>query len=227
MTPVEKGRFCNSCKKKVYDFRNADPEEVKNVFKKTKGEACATFYEDQINQGLKYSLPNASIYNRLKVSAATAIAALSFKFFAIHPSFGQTTSGSSSEILYPINQVQDAPEITKVIKGRVVFKGTSDGLDYITVNLKRKHTTIATVITDDEGSFSFELKDSVDGAGLFLETVSKKNRGYNTVSIIRSSRQKVNLNKPGSVTIEVVYRKRKMPFKKDKRKIRTGRYRLD
>lgn len=49
MTPDEKGAFCSSCNKSVYDFTTKDAAEVENILLSTRGqEVCGRFKKEQL-----------------------------------------------------------------------------------------------------------------------------------------------------------------------------------
>jgi hypothetical protein len=53
MTPVDKGRFCGSCQKKVVDFTSMSDAEVAAFFKRpTTRSVCGRFMEDQLQRDL-------------------------------------------------------------------------------------------------------------------------------------------------------------------------------
>lgn len=54
MTPVEKGRFCDSCQKKVIDFSRMSDREIAEFFKKSLGgSVCGRFMGDQLNRDIE------------------------------------------------------------------------------------------------------------------------------------------------------------------------------
>lgn len=56
MTPVEKGRFCDSCQKQVVDFSNMSDRQVAEFFKKpTTGSVCGRFMTDQLDRDIEIS----------------------------------------------------------------------------------------------------------------------------------------------------------------------------
>ncbi|PWN60795.1 TonB-dependent receptor plug domain-containing protein [Chryseobacterium viscerum] len=58
MTPDEKGRFCAVCSKTVRDFRNAQDDEIIEVFTNASQEICGNFNPSQLNRDLNYSYIN-------------------------------------------------------------------------------------------------------------------------------------------------------------------------
>ncbi len=51
MTPVEKGKFCGSCRKQVVDFSNMSDRQVAEFFRKpSTGSVCGRFMSDQLDR---------------------------------------------------------------------------------------------------------------------------------------------------------------------------------
>jgi hypothetical protein len=50
MKPIEQGRFCNSCQKKVTDFTDWDEQQLKHFFRSNQGNLCGRFRSDQLKQ---------------------------------------------------------------------------------------------------------------------------------------------------------------------------------
>ncbi len=48
MLPEEKGKFCESCQKTVYDFTQTSDEKIQQIFEKENGNICGRFREDQL-----------------------------------------------------------------------------------------------------------------------------------------------------------------------------------
>jgi len=53
MTPVDKGRFCQSCAKQVVDFSLMTDQEVLNYLSKASGNLCGRFANDQLQRPLQ------------------------------------------------------------------------------------------------------------------------------------------------------------------------------
>ena len=60
MSPVDKGRFCDSCQKPVYDFTGMSDAQLIAFFKKpSAGSVCGRFYDDQL--GRDFEIPRKRI----------------------------------------------------------------------------------------------------------------------------------------------------------------------
>ena len=60
MTPVDKGRFCDSCQKAVHDFTGMSDAQLIAFFKKpSTGSVCGRFYDDQL--GRDFEIPRKRI----------------------------------------------------------------------------------------------------------------------------------------------------------------------
>ena len=53
MTPVEQGRFCQSCAKQVVDFSVMTDQEILNYISNTNGSMCGRFADDQLQRPLQ------------------------------------------------------------------------------------------------------------------------------------------------------------------------------
>src|SRR6478609_1862604 len=50
MDSREKGRFCNSCQKTVFDFTSMTDEQLANFLGRSSNHVCGRFSEDQLNR---------------------------------------------------------------------------------------------------------------------------------------------------------------------------------
>jgi CarboxypepD_reg-like domain len=54
MTPVQQGKFCDSCQKQVIDFSNMSDREIATFFKKpSTGSVCGRFMQDQLDKSIE------------------------------------------------------------------------------------------------------------------------------------------------------------------------------
>lgn len=54
MLPEEKGRFCTSCKTKVYDFTKSSDQEIQEIYDQENGNICGKFGNDQVLHFTKF-----------------------------------------------------------------------------------------------------------------------------------------------------------------------------
>lgn len=112
MTAVDKGRFCASCEKKVFDFTNSSDREIASVLKNTEN-ACGRFSLTQIDRELILPKDKSSIW------IAASAAALSLLTVGTNKVLAQT----------PVNTEQHQNSNTRIILGKVapsrpMIKGT-------------------------------------------------------------------------------------------------------
>lgn len=102
MTAVDKGRFCASCQKKVFDFTNSSDREIASVLKNTEN-ACGRFSITQIDRDLVIPKDKSSIW------IAASAAALSLLTIGTNKALAQT----------PVNTEQHQNDNTRIILGKV------------------------------------------------------------------------------------------------------------
>ncbi|SDF14046.1 hypothetical protein [Chitinophaga filiformis] len=54
MTPMDKGRYCGQCSKKIIDFTKLADHEVARMFLDSRGPVCGRFSESQLNRDLLF-----------------------------------------------------------------------------------------------------------------------------------------------------------------------------
>jgi hypothetical protein len=89
MTPDEKGAFCGSCQKSVYDFSNKTDEEIISVFEKEeKGKVCGRFTSSQLSRPV-VSFGNPTATSRLAIFAYALLLVFGSALFSGANAYGQ------------------------------------------------------------------------------------------------------------------------------------------
>ena len=166
MTPEEKGRFCGSCKKTVFDFTKATDKEIIEHLNKEKN-TCGRFLNTQLNRNLIVHNKKSSYWSIIFTSAISFIGiGTEITFAQIKQDIIQTDTKSISVKDTIIN-----PNLPHKIKGVVYDKlGTLPG-----VNIILKETTIQTT-SDFDGKFEIEIKNNFTLQFQYVcyETIEKK-----------------------------------------------------
>lgn len=170
MTPVEQGRFCTSCQKKVVDFTMQTDEEIISFFKNYNGSACGRFTDDQLDRPIQQiELKPASSF--LKYAAGLLMPAFLFatkakaQFKEQMPK--QVSTKSTNQICYPTSVIASDQVIvlggyspswhqkTLFVQGVVIDEETKEPLAGVSIMIKG---TNQGVVTDVNGKYSIYLK---------------------------------------------------------------------
>ena len=148
MTPADKGRFCASCQKTVFDFTSSSDREIASILKNTTN-ACGRFRATQLDRDLVVPKEKSTIW------MAASAAVVSFLTIGNHSVSAQT----------PVNTEQHVSETDDIIgmvapttPSRKIFTGIvreeSEGV-LPGANIKNANTLSETQ-TDINGNFSIE-----------------------------------------------------------------------
>jgi hypothetical protein len=75
MLPDEKGKFCNSCSKSVFDFSTKTDSEIKDILVEYKDQkVCGHFKKSQVNRPLSISVNLSDLPKNMSMTKAFAIA---------------------------------------------------------------------------------------------------------------------------------------------------------
>jgi hypothetical protein len=81
MTTVERGKFCGSCQKKVFNFTTATDREIVKVYEQNSN-LCGLFLQSQLNRELVNTQPKKSIGLAITTTLFTIISIRSYEVFA-------------------------------------------------------------------------------------------------------------------------------------------------
>lgn len=148
MTPADKGRFCASCQKKVFDFTNLSDREIATVLKNTTN-SCGRFRVNQLGRDLIVPKEKSSLW----IAASAAV--VSFLSIGTNQALSQTPVNTeqhqtNNEDIIGKVALPQARIITGIVydSNRIVIPG---------VNILNKKTGIKTQSNLD-GLFSIEAK---------------------------------------------------------------------
>lgn len=102
MTPADKGRFCASCQKTVFDFTNSSDREITSVLKNTSN-TCGRLKTTQLHRDLVIPKEKSTIW------MAASAAVVSFLTIGNHTISAQT----------PVNTEQHSTETDDIKVGKV------------------------------------------------------------------------------------------------------------
>lgn len=149
MSADDKGRFCASCQKKVYDFTAATDREIVTVLNREK-DACGRFTVQQLNRDLAIPKEKKGMW------MAASAAVISIFTLGNHEAAAQTP--------VPVEQRPQTPDYSlgkymiqpKTVTGRVT-DASGMGISKATVTVKN---TKNSVLTDMKGDFSIKADDA-------------------------------------------------------------------
>lgn len=142
MTPLEKGRFCDSCQKQVFDFTKSSDTEILRKFNSEKN-ICGRFLKTQLERDIVAQKKKSSFW----IAGASGI--LSFLSLGNQEGFSQEIKIEQTEKNNASQQQTSVPE--NKISGNISEKfGTFPGVTI--TNNRSKQTTSS----DFDGNFSIE-----------------------------------------------------------------------
>ena len=185
MTVAEKGRFCNSCRKTVYDFtRLSDRQVIQKI--NSESNICGRFLASQLNKDLRMPKEKSSIWI-VGISGILSFLSLGNQEVYAQESVKteQTEEKEKNNVEKTVNNSSFAPEIE--ITG-IVHDAQKAPLP--TVNVLIKGKSIATQ-TDFDGKFSIKAKK---GDALEFQFL-----GYETKTITVTSSKNIAVTLEGLV----------------------------
>lgn len=180
MTPTEKGRFCASCQKDVVDFTNMGQAELVAFFrKKSSGNVCGRFYNDQLNKPMPMPvkrIPWARYFFQITLPAFIA----SGKLMAQGKVIPEYKKNETEVILVAgsvLREKKQSPVQVTSVKGQVTDE-TGNGIPYASIiNNKTK----AGVAADSLGNFILKDVHLLEGSEYTISAV-----GYTSKTIFTS-----------------------------------------
>ncbi|MBP9794247.1 MAG: carboxypeptidase-like regulatory domain-containing protein, partial [Flavobacterium sp.] len=164
MSLVEQGRFCQSCRKKVFDFTQSSDREIADAFK-SNASLCGRFHNSQLNRDLVVPKEKSSIW------MATTSAIISFLAIGTeeisaqeHPKVVQT---DKRVLLGEPAVVAENKEI--IISGTI--SDTIGTLPGTSVSIKNSSVNVH---SDMDGNYSIKAKENDTLVFVFIGMISEE-----------------------------------------------------
>ncbi|OIQ18084.1 MAG: hypothetical protein BM557_07660 [Flavobacterium sp. MedPE-SWcel] len=190
MTPVEKGRFCSSCQKKVHDFTNVSDKEIKSILNNDKS-TCGRFRHDQLNRDLVIPKEKKSLW----LAASAAI--VSFIGIGTHEIVAQEPTNTEQHETNNkvLSDIEIAPTSKSIITGTI-----SDETDPLPGAIVINKMTQQVARTDIDGKFSIQANEGDKLEFSFI--------GYETknITVNENTKYDIILNTAAMIG-EVVYKR--------------------
>lgn len=159
MRPVQGGRHCQQCAKKVVDFTSYGDAELARYLQRQSGQICGQVRTDQLNRTIL--IPKSP--TRLQTWRATGI--------LLAGMFLTQSSAAQSEVISPISIEQDVRISTTSTDDPVRGKVTDvEGEPLIGVNIVLKNSQLGTV-SDLDGSFILNIPAEVSERELIFSYI--------------------------------------------------------
>lgn len=165
MTPVDKGRFCQSCQRTVTDFSGLSDTQLIELLKNKQVSTCGRVTASQLNRVI--SVPVAEKQRKPFISIAAILAVLtivtpSVKAIASKTKVEQTANNENKPTTYDVAIEDPAGFISGIVKAG------GDSLPLQGVTIKIKNRNIGTV-TDQSGEFKLRIPDRFKKKVIILE----------------------------------------------------------
>jgi hypothetical protein len=185
MSIVERERLCGKCNKTVYDFTERSVEEFNRLHQEKKKAFCVRFYEEDINQDLRYEYQaEKNNWNSFAKYFRYIVAIIAIKASSLRMSYGQNnllskadSFGNTVSSTLPDTNEQRVGRESAFVKGKVVKKNSEGYITGATVKLfDQKGGFVSETITSDSGKFYMSLPDTLNLNQSFIITAEKEKR---------------------------------------------------
>lgn len=157
MQPVEKGRYCLSCRKSVIDFTQMTDQEVYLHLAQSSGEVCGRLRPTQLKKYAAPSVPGQTASWRLYL--AWVIALMGFEGLVAGTAKAQVRTEQREPEGQPAGQPaqpRDSAARAVTIRGKVIAADDGTGLPGATVVVKGTRTGTT---TDQNGAFQLHVPE--------------------------------------------------------------------
>lgn len=150
MTPVQQGRFCQSCSKQVVDFSTMTDKQILDVMSKAAGKTCGRFSTDQLERPVVKEIPPMLKPHKLFLSAFIPAFIISGAALGQEKLQGKVVAKQTTECVRIVGDTQVSEVENINIKGRVLLENK---LAATGAAIRIKGAQVATS-ADNEGRFA-------------------------------------------------------------------------
>jgi hypothetical protein len=152
MTPLEKGRFCDACQKKVHDFTSSSKQELIDLYQLNEGHLCGRVKTAFLTEQFVTYQQNKNYLHYLKTFCLAAIIGFGASLFTVKSALASNLNKLKNEYL----TIQDSINLVE-IKGVVRDKENKELLPFCSVVIMKGDSVIANAFTDMDGKFSLKI----------------------------------------------------------------------
>lgn len=158
MTPMEKGKFCENCKKQIIDYRSYSDKALISVIQSKKEPICGLFSSFQLNRPLvesyQYKSTSQMAYWGLSLIALTTTS-LSFSHTQTEIQQLKNNHFDTFNTVANEDSLQSISDSTHYIfKGTVVDAETNDSIPFVSIII---NGTEMRTISDINGKFTLSI----------------------------------------------------------------------
>jgi len=200
MTPLNGGRFCHNCEKKVYDFTDMNKDEIIELQWRNNFSLCGRYSEKSFqSKASKIKMPNLKLKPAL--AAGAIIAGLSQ--MPLNAQKIERQKIEQREAHTAANEVKEVKTKEYLLNGKMIDKDTEEVLPFASIHIKGKKEG---TISELDGSFS--LSYNVKENSTLTDTLVFSYVGYNTVYVpivdFIKKGSKQGMEKQANGTIEII-----------------------
>lgn len=152
MTPMEKGRFCDACQKKVHDFTSSGKNELIDAYHSNGGNLCGRVSSTLLtNEFVAYQQRNYYL-QYLKTFCLATIISFGASLFTVKSAVASNLNKLKNEYL----TIQDSSSVVQ-LKGVIRDKENKELLPFCNVKVMIGDSVITGTSTDMDGTFSLKI----------------------------------------------------------------------
>jgi hypothetical protein len=152
MTPMEKGRFCDACQKKVHDFTNSSNDQLIELYKQNNGQICGRVNSTLLTEQFVAHQQNKQYLQFLKTFCLATIISFGASLFTVKSAVASNLNKLKNEYL----TIQDSSSVVQ-LKGVIRDKENKELLPFCNVKVMIGDSVINGTSTDMDGTFSLKI----------------------------------------------------------------------